>query len=184
MTLVGKDLETARPGQFVGLALDGLTLRRPISVCDAQNDTLTLIYKVVGEGTAQMAAMQPGKEIDTLLYLGNGYTLEKSGEAPVLLGGGVGVPPLYLLAKKLIAEGKKPRVILGFNTASEIFYAEEFAALGLDVTVTTVDGSLGVKGFVTDALKAMDGYTYTFACGPEPMLKAIWNTAASDGQYS
>ena len=184
MTLAGEDLETARPGQFVGLALDGLTLRRPISVCDAQNDTLTLIYKVVGEGTAQMAAMQPGKEIDTLLYLGNGYTLEKSGEAPVLLGGGVGVPPLYLLAKKLIAEGKKPRVILGFNTASEIFYAEEFAALGLDVTVTTVDGSLGVKGFVTDALKTMEGYTYTFACGPEPMLKAIWNTAASDGQYS
>ena len=184
MTLKGSGLETAKCGQFVGLALDGLTLRRPISVCDAENDTLTLIYKVVGEGTAQMAEMRPGKVLDTLLYLGNGYTTAKSGDRPVLLGGGVGVPPLYLLAKTLLKEGKAPQVILGFNTASEIFYADEFAALGVPVTVTTVDGSAGVKGFVTDALKEMTDYTYTFACGPEPMLKAIWNTAESDGQYS
>ena len=184
MTLVGKDLEAARPGQFVGLALDGLTLRRPISVCDAQGDTLTLIYKVVGEGTAQMAAMQPGKVLDTLLYLGNGYTTENCGDTPVLLGGGVGVPPMYLLAKTLLAQGKKPRVILGFNTAREIFYAAEFAALGLDVTVTTVDGSEGVKGFVTDALKTMEDYSYTFACGPEPMLKALYNATEISGQFS
>ena len=183
MTLVGKDLETARPGQFVGLALDGLTLRRPISVCDAQNDTLTLIYKVVGEGTAQMAAMQPGKEIDTLLYLGNGYTLEKSGDSPVLLGGGVGVPPLYLLAKKLIAEGKKPRVILGFNTAGEVFFEEEFKALGVITYVTTVDGSYGTKGFVTDVMKSLD-YTYFFTCGPMPMFRAIEGVAKMSGQYS
>ena len=173
-----------RPGQFVGLALDGLTLRRPISVCDAAGDTITLIYKVVGEGTARMARLEKGARLDTLCFLGNGYDTAGSGATPVLLGGGVGVPPLYLLAKTLLAEGKRPRVILGFNTAAEVFYDEAFAALGVPVTVTTVDGSRGTKGFVTDALRAMSGYSYTFACGPEPMLRAVYETAACDGQYS
>ncbi len=184
MTLRGADTAACRPGQFIGLLLDGLTLRRPISVCDAAENTVTILYKIVGEGTAQMARLKAGAQLDTLLFLGNGYDTAKSGAAPVLLGGGVGVPPLYLLAKTLLAEGKQPRVILGFNTAAEVFYAEEFAALGIPVTVTTADGSMGTKGFVTDALREMSGYTYTFACGPEPMLRAVYDTAASDGQYS
>ena len=182
MTLQGDTSAIIAPGQFVNIKLDGLFLRRPISVCDVEGDILTIIYKAVGKGTAQMAQMKAGT-LDVLTGLGNGYDLSLSGDHPVLLGGGVGVPPMYLLAKKLLAEGKKVSVILGFNTKSEVFYEKEFLALGADVTVTTVDGSYGLKGFVTDAQKNID-YTYFYTCGPEPMLKAVFKASKSSGQMS
>ncbi len=182
MILRGDTSAITAPGQFVNIQLEGLYLRRPISVCDVQGDLLTIIYKAVGRGTKQMASMKTGK-LDLLTGLGNGYDLSQAGDKPVLLGGGVGVPPMYLLAKELMAQGRTVRVILGFNTKSEIFYEEEFKALGCDVTVSTVDGSYGLKGFVTDALKNME-YTYFFTCGPEPMLKAVYQASVTSGQMS
>ena len=182
MVLSGDTSAVTNCGQFVNIQLDGMFLRRPISVCDYDEKTLTIIYKVVGKGTEAMSAMAPGKELDILTGLGNGYDLSYAGENPVLLGGGVGVPPMYNLAKKLVAMGKKVNVILGFNTQSEIFYENEFKALGCDVTVTTVDGSYGVKGFVTDALP--ENYTYFYTCGPEPMLKAVYKATSTSGQMS
>ena len=182
MVLQGDTSHITASGQFVNLKLDGLYLRRPISVCDVEGDKLTIIYKVVGKGTKQMSLMTEGK-LDVLTGLGNGYDLSLSGDRPVLLGGGVGVPPMYMLAKKLRAEGKQVRVILGFNTKSEVFYEEAFKALGCDVTVTTVDGSYGTKGFVTTVLEDMD-YTYFYTCGPEPMLKAVYKTSVTSGQMS
>ena len=182
MVLSGDTSAVTNCGQFVNIQLDGLFLRRPISVCDYDAETLTIIYKVVGKGTEAMAGMKSGEKLDILTGLGNGYDLTLSGSNPVLLGGGVGVPPMYNLAKKLIGEGKKVSVILGFNTESEIFYENEFKALGCDVTVTTVDGSYGVKGFVTDALPA--SYTYFYTCGPEPMLKAVYKATNTSGQMS
>ena len=183
MKLSGDVSEITSPGQFVNIKLEGLYLRRPISVCDCENGVLTLIYKVVGKGTEQVAKMTAGEELDVLTGLGNGYNTALSGDKPVLLGGGVGVPPLYMLAKKLIAEGKKVSVVLGFNTKEEIFCEEDFKALGADVSVATADGSYGVKGFVTDALKDID-YTYFYTCGPEPMLKALYKVTATSGQFS
>ena len=182
MVLQGDTAHITAPGQFVNIQLSGLYLRRPISVCDLEGDKLTIIYKAVGKGTRQMAAMQEGA-LDILTGLGNGYDLSLSGENPVLLGGGVGVPPMYLLAKKLIAQGKKVQVILGFNTKSEIFYENEFKFLGCNVTVTTVDGSYGEKGFVTDVLRNID-YSYFYTCGPEPMLKAVYKASKTSGQMS
>ena len=182
MVLKGDVSSVTAPGQFVNIKLDGLYLRRPISVCDISDNTLTIIYKAVGKGTKQMSQMNAGK-LDILTGLGNGYDLTVSGQNPVLLGGGVGVPPMYLLAKKLLSEGKQVQVVLGFNTKSEVFYEEEFKRLGADVTVTTVDGSYGLKGFVTDALKNID-YSYFYTCGPEPMLKAVYNASATSGQMS
>ena len=181
MELAG-DTEGVAPGQFINIKLDGLYLRRPISVCDCEEGVITIIYKVVGKGTEQMQKMTDG-ELDVLTGLGNGYNLSLSGDKPLLLGGGVGVPPLYMLAKKLIAEGKKVSVVLGFNTESEVFYENEFKELGADVTVTTADGSYGVKGFVTDAIGDID-YTYFYTCGPEPMLKAVYNATKTSGQLS
>ena len=183
MVLEGDTSAITAPGQFVNIKLDGLFLRRRISVCDYDGQSLTIVYKVVGKGTEAMSAMVPGTKLDILTGLGNGYDLTLSGETPVLLGGGVGVPPMYNLAKKLLAEGKKVSVILGFNTKSEIFYEEEFNALGCEVTVTTVDGSYGVKGFVTTALETMD-YSYFYTCGPEPMLKAVHKASKTSGQMS
>ena len=182
MTLQGDTSAITAPGQFVNIQLDGFYLRRPISVCDVQDDLLTIIYKVVGKGTKQMSAMTAGK-LDVLTGLGNGYDLSEAGDKPVLLGGGVGVPPMYLLAKELRKQGKDVQVILGFNTQSEVFYEEEFKAIGCNVTVTTVDGSYGTKGFVTDAMKNMD-YTHFFTCGPEPMLKAVYRVSVTSGQMS
>ncbi len=183
MILKGDTSDITSSGQFVNLKLDGLFLRRPISVCDSENGLLTLVYKVVGKGTEKMSKMGVGEKLDILTGLGNGYDLSKSGYTPLLLGGGVGVPPLYMLAKKLIAQGKKVSVILGFNTKDEIFYEEEFKALGADVTVATADGSYGVRGFVTDAMKDID-YSYFYTCGPEPMLKAIYSASETSGQFS
>ena len=182
MRLEGAGLEAQNPGGFVNIRLDGLFLRRPISVYDSEPGSLTILYKVVGKGTEQMAAMKRGETLDVLTGLGNGYDLSKSGDTPVLLGGGVGVPPLYLLAKKLIAEGKKPQAVLGFNTAAEVFGEAEFKALGCGVTVTTADGSYGVKGFVTDALP--EEYSYFYTCGPEPMLRAVYRSTKTSGQLS
>ena len=152
-------------------------------MCDAEGGRLTLVYKVVGKGTEKMSRMTAGEELDILTGLGNGYDLEAEGDAPLLIGGGVGVPPLYMLAKKLLAAGCRVRVILGFNTAAEVFYEEEFRALGADVTVTTVDGTHGAKGFVTAALDEAP-YTYFYTCGPEPMLRALHAATATSGQYS
>ena len=182
MVLVGDTSDVTSSGQFVNIQLEGLFLRRPISVNDCEGDTLTIIYKVVGKGTEQMAAMTAGQTLDVLTGLGNGYDLTKAGEKPLLVGGGVGVPPLYMLAKKLIAQGAKPSVVLGFNTKDEVFCEDDFKALGCDVTVTTVDGSYGVKGFVTNALP--ESYTYFYTCGPEPMLRALYKATVTSGQFS
>lgn len=182
MVLQGNTSDIAAAGQFVNIKIDGLYLRRPISVCDVDDGLLTIIYKVVGKGTELMSAMREGEKLNLLTGLGNGYDLSKSGSAPLLIGGGVGVPPLYNLAKRLIAQGKTVRVILGFNTVSEIFYEQEFKALGCDVTVTTADGSYGVKGFVTNAMDTE--YSYVYTCGPEPMLKAVYEKSKSGGQFS
>ena len=182
MTLAAPDLEEQVPGGFVNIRLEGLFLRRPISVFDSAPGTLAIIYKTVGKGTERMAGLKPGETLDVLTGLGNGYDLSDAGEAPLLLGGGVGVPPLYFLAKKLRAAGKKVQAVLGFNTADEVFGEEEFRALGCRVTVTTADGGHGVKGFVTDALP--DEYSYFYTCGPEPMLRAVYRAAKTSGQFS
>lgn len=181
MRLRGDTSAITAPGQFVNILLDGLFLRRPISVCDCEGDVLTLVYKVVGKGTEQMSRMKEGT-LDVLTGLGNGYDLTLSGDAPILLGGGVGVPPLYMLARKLIKMGKKVNVVLGFNTKDEVFYEDEFRALGCDVKVTTVDGSYGIKGFVTGAMDC--DYSHFYTCGPEPMLKAVSSAAKTSGQLS
>ena len=182
MTLVGDCKGITKPGQFINIKLDGFYLRRPISVYDNGADFVTIIYKIVGDGTEYMATLTEGKELDVLVGLGNGFDTSASGDKPVVIGGGVGVPPMYKLAKELIAEGKSVTAILGFNTRDEIFAEEEFKKLGCEVIVTTVDGSYGVKGFVTNAMDF--DYTYTYCCGPAPMLKAVYNTGKTSGQFS
>ena len=182
MVLSGDTSAITASGQFVNIQLEGLYLRRPISVCDWNDQTLTIVYKVVGKGTEAMSKMAPGVKLDVLTGLGNGYDLSKAGEKPVLLGGGVGVPPMYGCAKRLVEMGIKPTVILGFNVKDEIFYEEEFKALGCETIVTTVDGSYGVKGFVTNALP--EYYTHFYTCGPEPMLKAVYKATNTSGQMS
>ena len=182
MVLEGDTSAITNCGQFVDLRLPEKYLRRPISVCDWDEKTLTIVYKVVGKGTEAMSKMAPGVKLDILTGLGNGYDLTKAGDKPVLLGGGVGVPPMYGCAKKLVAMGIKPTVILGFNVKDEIFYEEEFKALGCETIVTTVDGSYGVKGFVTNALP--ENYTHFYTCGPEPMLKAVSAVSTTSGQLS
>ena len=183
MRLSGDTSDITASGQFVNIKLDGFFLRRPISVCDSEDGILTLIYKVVGKGTEYMSTLPVGEKLDILTGLGNGYDLSASGNKPLLVGGGVGVPPLYKLAKNLIREGKEVTVILGFNTKNEVFWKEEFAKAGAKVIVATVDGSEGVHGFVTDAMKDID-YTYFYSCGPEPMLKALYNASTTSGEMS
>lgn len=181
MILEGDTQYITAPGQFINIRLDGKFLRRPISVCDCDENTITIIYKVVGSGTQQMSELKAGTMLDVLTGLGNGYDISKSTK-PLLIGGGVGVPPMYMLAKKLIEKGQQPTVILGFNTKEEIFFEEEFRALGCEVRVTTADGSHGIKGFVTDALP--EDYDYFYTCGPMPMFRAIEGTVKTSGQYS
>ena len=179
---LGGDTTGILPGQFVNIRVEGQFLRRPISVCNIADGILTIIYKVVGVGTEAMSHLPVGTQLDVLTVLGNGYDLSKAGDKPLLVGGGVGVPPMYMLARQLREAGKAVRVILGFNTKDEVFYEEEFRALGCDVTVTTVDGSHGVKGFVTNALNGKQSYYYT--CGPLPMIKALIQAAGTHGEVS
>ena len=182
MKLADPGLAEQKPGQFVNIRLDGLFLRRPISVCDSEKGSLTLVYKTVGKGTEQMSWMGKGETLDVLTGLGNGYDLTRAGDRPLLLGGGVGVPPLYMLARKLREAGKEVTAVLGFNTAAEVFGEEAFRELGCRVTVATADGSRGVKGFVTDAMP--EEYSYFYTCGPEPMLKAVFRKTVTSGQFS
>lgn len=184
MRLSGNTTAISAPGQFVNLRIDGLYLRRPISVCDWETGAMTLIYKVVGEGTARLAERKPGEVLDVLVGLGNGYDLHASGDRPLLIGGGAGVPPLYGLARRLIQQGRSVQVLMGFASAREAFYVDAFRALGADAAVATADGSLGAKGFVTDILPAPDAYTHVYVCGPEAMLKAVWQCAGTSGQFS
>lgn len=184
MLLCGDTSDITAPGQFVNIKLEGFFLRRPISVCEVEDNKLTLIYKVVGGGTEAMSRMEKGGKLDILTGLGNGYDLDRSGDKPLLIGGGVGVPPLYELAKRLTRADKSVTVILGFNKSDEVFYADEFKALGASVFVTTADGSQGIKGFVTDAMNEIPSYSYIYTCGPEPMLKAVYAKSVTSGQYS
>ena len=181
--LEGDVSDISASGQFVNIKLDGFYLRRPISVCDVYDNKLVIIYKAVGAGTELMAKTPIGENWLVLTGLGNGYDLSKSGDKPLLIGGGAGVPPMYYLARKLIKEGKAPTVILGFGSRDEVFFEEEFKKLGVDVLVTTADGTYGTKGFVTDALTGID-YTYFYTCGPEPMLKAVYEKTSTSGQFS
>lgn len=185
MVLEGDTQWIIRPGQFVNIELDGLYLRRPISICDWNEKTITIIYKVVGSGTEQMSKLSVGKELDVLTGLGNGFNPDIECNEALLVGGGVGVPPLYRLAKELLAQGKKVSVVLGFNTAAEVFYADEFRQLGAEVYVSTADGSVGVKGFVTDAIRESGvTFDYFYACGPLPMLKALCDNCTQRGELS
>ena len=183
MTLAGDTSAITAPGQFVNIKLDGFFLRRPISVCDCVGENLTLIYKTVGRGTEQMSRMKNGDELDLLTGLGNGYNTQTSGDSPLLVGGGVGVPPMYMLCKKLISEGKRVTVVLGFNSKDDVFYENEFRALGADMHIATADGTYGTKGFVTDVIKDMQ-YTFFYTCGPEPMFRAMHKMMKTPGQYS
>ena len=183
MSLLGDTDEITAPGQFVNIKIDGLFLRRPISVCDVYGNTLTLVYKVVGAGTKAMSEMGAGDELSMLVGLGNGYDLERSGNRPLLIGGGVGVPPLLYLAKELKFKGANPIIVMGFNTADEVFLEDDFKSRGFETYVTTVDGSYGIKGFVTDAIENLD-YTYFYTCGPEPMLKALYSATKTSGEFS
>ena len=183
MTLAGDASAIVRPGQFVNVEIEGLYLRRPISVCDWDAGKVVLVYKVVGAGTQKLSRLRPGAALDLLTGLGNGFDAGASGARPLLVGGGVGVPPLYGLCKRLIQAGKSPRVVMGFNTAAEVFLREDFEALSVPVYVTTADGSQGIRGFATAALAETD-YDFTYACGPEPMLKALYQATDKPGQYS
>ena len=183
MVLSGDTSALTKPGQFINFKIDGLYLRRPISVCDYDDKTVTIIYKVVGEGTEKMSLMESGA-LDVLTGLGNGFDTQMSGEKPLLIGGGVGVPPMYNLCKKLISEGKTVTVIMGFMSDADVFYKEEFERLGTKVYITTNDGSAGIKGFVTDAMKELSEYTYFYTCGPEPMLRGVYDTSKTEGQLS
>ncbi|HZK21757.1 MAG TPA: dihydroorotate dehydrogenase electron transfer subunit [Oscillospiraceae bacterium] len=184
MRLAGDTSALSRPGQFINILLDGFYLRRPISVCDYDTNSITIVYKVVGDGTEYLSTLKENSKLDMLVGLGNGFDTSKSGNSPLIIGGGVGVPPLYALAKKLINEGKDVKVIIGFNSKDEVFYENEFSALGAKTFVTTADGSYGTHGFVTDALPLVDFYTYFYTCGPEPMLKAVYSACDKSGQFS
>lgn len=185
MVLKGDTQYITRSGQFINIELEGKFLRRPISVADYDERTITIIYKVVGRGTEQMAKMTEGQTLDILTGLGNGFSTDNDAQRPLLVGGGVGVPPMYNLCKRLLAEGKHPTVVMGFNTASELFYYNEFRELGVEVYCSTADGSMGVKGFVTDVIreKALT-FDYLYTCGPLPMLKALYDATDVEAEFS
>lgn len=183
MRLLGSTVSMRAQGQFVNIKLEGRFLRRPISVCCYDDSSLTLIYKIVGGGTRQMSLMQPGEVLDLLVGLGNGFDIGKSGSSPLLIGGGVGAAPMYGLCRELVHQGKSVTVALGFNTGDEVYYVDEFTALGAHVYLATVDGSAGIKGFATDAIRGLD-YTFFYTCGPMPMLEAVNRAVSTDGQFS
>lgn len=182
MILEGDTSSITRPGQFINIKLEGFFLRRPISVCDTEGNHMTIIYKVIGGGTEKLSGIREGETLNVLSGLGNGFDTEKSGDRPLLIGGGVGIPPLYLLARKLKAEGKKVTVLLGFNSSEEVFFEKEFRDLGCEVKVATFDGSYGEKGFVTDLME--EGYTYFYTCGPMPMFRSVNRKALTSGEFS
>lgn len=184
MILEGNTTYITKPGQFINIELDGFYLRRPISVCDYSENTVTIIYKVVGDGTEKMSILKQGYVLDILTGLGNGFDITRSGEKPLLIGGGVGTPPMYNLCKELIKQNKKPIVVMGFGKKDEIFLEEEFKKLGVELYISTADGSYGAKGFVTDVIKDLKGYTYYYACGPKNMLKAVYDISLGDGELS
>lgn len=184
MVLEGDTTYIVRPGQFINIEIDGCYLRRPISVCDYDDKTITIIYKVVGNGTEKMATFKEGQILDILTGLGNGFNEKASGERPLLIGGGVGTPPMYNLCKKLVEQGKKTIVVLGFGNVDDVFYEEKFKEMGVEVYISTVDGSYGTKGFVTDIVKNLKDYTYYYTCGPKSMLKAVYDIATTDGELS
>ena len=184
MIVEGDTTYIVRPGQFINIEIDELYLRRPISVCDYDKETITIIYKVVGNGTEKMATFEEGTILDILTGLGNGFEVKRSGEKPLLIGGGVGTPPMYNLCKKLVEQGKNPVVVLGFGNIDDVFYEEKFKEMGAEVYISTVDGSYGTKGFVTDIVKDLKDYTYYYTCGPKNMLKAVYDTATTDGELS
>ncbi len=183
MRLAGDTQYITAAGQFVNVAVEGCYLRRPISVCDVDEGHITIIYKTVGRGTEIISRMRAGERLDLLTGLGNGFSTDNAARRPLLAGGGVGIPPLYNLAKRLKAQGKDVAAVLGFNRADEIFCADEFRALGIDVRIATADGSAGIKGFVTDAMRGMD-FDYVYSCGPLPMLRAVCEATECDGEYS
>lgn len=183
LVLSGNVSAIQRPGQFIELAVPGHFLRRPFSVCDWDRDSVTVVYRVIGEGTKCLAAMMPGEGLDALTGLGNGFDTSVSGNRPLLVAGGSGVPMMLCLAKKLLSEGKAVTAILGYRTASDIFLADDIRYLGVDVRLTTEDGSAGVRGMVTDAMADLD-YTYFYTCGPEAMFRAVNAAAKTSGQFS
>lgn len=184
MVLAGDTQYITKPGQFINIEIEGLYLRRPISICEYKEGLIKIIYKVIGEGTEYLSKLQEGKKLDILTGLGNGFEVENSKEKPLLIGGGVGTPPMYELCRQLINQGKKVTVVLGFNSKEDVFYEDEFKNLGADVYITTVDGSYGVKGFVTDVIKNLEDYTYFYGCGPQPMLKAVYDISKTSGELS
>ena len=184
MLLEGDTSAINKPGQFINIEIEEFYLRRPISVCDYNEKTITIIYKIMGQGTENMSKLEVGKELDILTGLGNGFDIKTSGDMPLIIGGGVGTPPMYRLCKELIKEGKEPIVILGFNSKDDIFYKEEFEKLGEKVHNSTDDGSIGTKGFVTDIMKEIKDFTYFYACGPMVMLKAVCDATNAQGEVS
>ena len=184
MVLAGDTSAFTVAGQFVDIKIGELFLRRPLSLCDFDDESFTVLYRVVGKGTDVLKTMKPGDTLDVLTGLGNGFNLSKSGDRPLLIGGGLGISPMYRLAKELIAEGKHPVAVLGYNKKEEIFFADEFKALGIELYISTADGSVGTKGFVTDVIKNLSDYTYFYTCGPEPMLKAVSLITDTEGELS
>ena len=184
MKLKGDTKYINLPGQFINIKVEGCYLRRPISIADYDENSITIIYKVVGTGTEKLSKMSVGEKLDILTGLGNGYNVILSGTKPLLIGGGVGTPPMYRLCKELLHDGKNPIVVLGFNSKEDVFYEEEFKKLGAEIYVSTVDGSYGTKGFVTDIIRNLNDYTYYYACGPVPMLKAVYEEVKTDGEFS
>ena len=174
-----------RAGQFVEVAVPGKYLRRPLSVSLSEPGRLTLLYKVVGGGTAALAAMEPGAELELLTGLGNGFDIEACREKALLIGGGIGVAPLHQLCRDLRAAGKQVTAILGFNTASELILRDELEALGATVHVATMDGSAGIRGLVTDALRQVrPDFDYYYVCGPMPMMRALYPLLPEAGEFS
>ncbi len=182
LCLEGDCSHVGEPGQFVDLRLEGLFLRRPLSVCDVEGDRLTLLYEESGKGTALLRTLPEGTVLDVLTGLGRGFDRSLAGSSPLLIAGGTGASPLYGLAKRLCAEGRDVTVILGFATAAERFYEEEFRALGVTLCVCTEDGSYGRAGFVTEAMDRPASYFYT--CGPKAMMQSVCARAETDGQLS
>ena len=184
MILEGDTSCIVAPGQFINIELDGFYLRRPISICEYGSNFIKIIYKVVGKGTDKLSTLKPGQTLDILTGLGNGFNINKSGNNPLLIGGGVGTPPMYELCKELYNKGIEPIVVLGFNSKEDVFYEEEFKKICKKIHITTVDGTYGQKGFVTDCIKSINNPSYYYACGPMPMLKAVYNTVLCDGELS